>query len=142
MIDADAPARQKFLLLPLAFVNFAVGAGAFLVIGMLSPLAQSLSMSKVQAGWVMSAYALGYALTSPVLIAITGGLRRRTVILTGLAIFVLASLLSAAALTPGYLYAARILAAIGSGMTTPVAAAIAVATSGRAARRCLSYSPA
>ncbi len=134
MIDADAPARQKFLLLPLAFVNFAVGAGAFLVIGMLSPLAQSLSMSKVQAGWVMSAYALGYALTSPVLIAITGGLRRRTVILTGLAIFVLASLLSAAALTPGYLYAARILAAIGSGMTTPVAAAIAVATSGEATR--------
>ena len=42
-------------------------------------------MSKVQAGWVMSAYALGYALTSPVLIALTGRLRRRTVILTGIA---------------------------------------------------------
>jgi MFS family permease len=68
MTDAAAPARPTFLLLPLAFVNFPVGAGAFLVTGMLSPLAQSLSMSKVQAGWVMSAYALGYALTSPVLI--------------------------------------------------------------------------
>src|SRR5438270_12738749 len=129
MTDAAAPARPTFLLLPLAFVNFTVGAGAFLVIGMLSPLAQSLSMSKVQAGWVMSAYALGYALTSPVLIALTGRLRRRTVILTGIAIFVVASLLSAAAWTPGLLYAARVLAAIGSGMITPVAAAIAVAIS-------------
>jgi DHA1 family inner membrane transport protein len=101
---------------------------------MLSPLAQSLSMSKVQAGWVMSAYALGYALTSPVLIALTGRLRRRTVILAGIAIFVVASLLSAVASTPGFLYAARILAAIGSGMTTPVAAAIAVATSTEASR--------
>jgi predicted MFS family arabinose efflux permease len=77
----------------------------------------------------MSAYALGYALTSPLLIALTGRLRRRTVMLVGLAIFVLASLLSAAAPTPSFLYAARILAAIGSGMITPVAAAIAVATS-------------
>jgi MFS transporter, DHA1 family, inner membrane transport protein len=93
-----------------------------------------LSMSKLQAGWVMSAYALGYALTSPVLIALTGRLRRRTVILMGLAIFVAASLLSAAAPTPGFLYAARVLAAIGSGMTTPVAAAIAVATSSEASR--------
>ena len=76
MTDPAALARPTFLLLPLAFVNFAVGAGAFLVIGMLSPLAQSLSMSKVQAGWVMSAYALGYALTSPVLIALTGRLLR------------------------------------------------------------------
>jgi DHA1 family inner membrane transport protein len=131
---ATAPARLTFLLLPLAFINFAVGAGAFLVIGMLSPLAQSLSMSKVQAAWVMSAYALGYALSSPVLIALTGRLRRRTVILTGVAIFVAASLLSAAAPTPGILYVARVLAAIGAGMITPVAAAIAVATSTEATR--------
>lgn len=115
--------------MPLAFINFAVGAGAFLVIGMLSPLAQLLSMSKVQAGWVMSAYALGYALTSPLLIALTGALQRRTVILAGIAVFIAASVLSAAALTPALLYAARVLAAIGAGMITPVAAAIAVATS-------------
>ena len=115
--------------MPLAFVNFAVGAGAFLVIGMLSPLAHVLSMSKLQAGWVMSAYALGYALSSPVLIALTGGLRRRTVILAGIAIFIAASVLSALAPSPALLYAARVLAAIGAGLVTPVAAAIAVATS-------------
>jgi DHA1 family inner membrane transport protein len=130
---AVAPPRTTFLLMPLAFINFAVGAGAFLVIGMLSPLAQLLSMSKVQAGWVMSAYALGYALTSPLLIALTGGWRRRTVILAGIGIFIAASVLSALAPTPGMLYAARVLAAIGAGMVTPVAAAIAVATSTKGA---------
>jgi predicted MFS family arabinose efflux permease len=134
LADGHAPSRPTSVLLPLAFANFVVGAGAFVVIGMLSPLAHSLSMSKLQAAWVISAYALGYAVSSPVLIAVTGHLRRRTVVLTGITIFVFASLMTAAASTPAFLYAARLLAAIGSGMVTPVVAAIAVAISSEGAR--------
>jgi MFS transporter, DHA1 family, inner membrane transport protein len=122
-------AGAKRVLVPLAFVNFTIGAGAFLVIGMLGPLSQSLAMTKAQAGWIMSAYALGYAFSSPILIALTGKLRRRTVILAGLGVFIAASLLSALATTPTLLYAARISAAVGAGLVTPVAAAIAVAIS-------------
>ncbi|MFT4099263.1 MAG: MFS transporter [Rhodoblastus sp.] len=119
----------KSILLPLAFVNFTIGAGAFLVIALLAPLSQALSMTKAQAGWVMGAYALAYAISSPIVIALTGAWRRRTVILIGLALFAVASLASAFATTPATLYAARIVVALGAGMTTPVAAAIAVATS-------------
>ena len=124
--DRITPAARR-VLIPLAFVNFTIGAGAFVVIGMLAPLSQSLSMTKAQAGWIMSAYALGYAFSSPILIALTGRLRRRTVMLTGVGLFIAASLLSALATTPALLYAARILAAVGAGLVTPVAAAIAVA---------------
>ena len=126
---SPAPALPKRILLPLAFVNFTIGAGAFLVIALLAPISQSLAMTKAQAGWVMGAYALAYAISSPVVIAMTGAWRRRTVILTGLGLFVAASVASAFATSAPALYAARIIVAIGAGMTTPVAAAIAVATS-------------
>ncbi len=127
--EPQAPAPPKRILLPLAFVNFTIGAGAFLVIALLAPISQALSMSKAQAGWVMGAYALAYAVLSPVFIALTGAWRRRAVILVGLALFIVASLASAFATSPATLYAARIVAAAGAGMVTPVAAAIAVAIS-------------
>lgn len=127
--EPQAPAPPKRILLPLAFVNFTIGAGAFLVIALLAPISQALSMSKAQAGWVMGAYALAYAVLSPVFIALTGAWRRRAVILVGLALFIVASLASAFATSPTALYAARIVAAAGAGMVTPVAAAIAVAIS-------------
>ncbi|HMN71670.1 MAG TPA: MFS transporter [Rhodoblastus sp.] len=119
----------KRILLPLAVVNFTIGAGAFLVIALLAPISQALSMTKAQAGWVMGAYALAYAISSPVLIALTGAWRRRAVILVGLGLFVVASAASALVTTPAALYTARIVAATGAGMVTPVAAAIAVAIS-------------
>ena len=37
-------------LVPLAFVNFSVGAGAFFIIGMIGPLSADLSLTKLQAG--------------------------------------------------------------------------------------------
>lgn len=127
--DPQETALPRRILLPLAFVNFTIGAGAFLVIALLAPISQSLSMSKAQAGWVMGAYALAYAVFSPVFIALTGAWRRRAVILAGLALFIAASVASAFATSPATLYAARIVAAAGAGMVTPVAAAIAVAIS-------------
>ena len=126
---SPAAALPKRILLPLAFVNFTIGAGAFLVLGLLAPITESLSLTKAQAGWVMGAYALAYAISSPIVIAMTGAWARRSVILTGLGLFVAGSLVSAIAASAATLYAARIVVAVGAGMTTPVAAAIAVAIS-------------
>ena len=112
-------------LLPLAFLNFSVGAGAFFIIGIIGPLSTDLALTKVQAGWIMSAYALGYALSSPVLVSLTGNRPRRDVMLCGIAIFIIASIASAFATGPATLYATRIAAAVGAGLTTPVVAAIA-----------------
>ena len=107
MSDASlskTPALPKRILLPLAFVNFTIGAGAFLVLGLLAPITDALSLTKAQAGWVMGAYALSYAISSPLVIAATGAWRRRTVILTGLALFVAASVASAFATSAAVLY--------------------------------------
>ena len=122
-------AKARRVLIPLAFVNFTVGVGAFVPISLLAPLSQSLSLSKAQAGWVMGVYALAYAVSSPILVSISGGLRRRSVILTGLALFVAGGLATAFVRDASALFAVRIAAAIGAGLVTPVAAAIAVAIS-------------
>jgi MFS transporter, DHA1 family, inner membrane transport protein len=117
------------LLPTLAFVNFAIGIGAFGVIGVLSPIADGLKLTHAEAGLVMSVYAVAYAIGSPLAIAATGRFDRRTVITIGMSLFLAASVLCALAPNAPLLFAARVIGAIGAGMVTPVSAAIAVATS-------------
>ncbi|WGF89616.1 MFS transporter [Marinivivus vitaminiproducens] len=120
--------RARALLLMLALANFAVGMGAFSVIGILTPVAAGFGLDQAGAGWLMTVYALVYAVSSPLLVALTGE-RERVHVLTGglLLLFTGAAL---AALAPGYttLLAARALMAVGSGLVTPVATAIGVAS--------------
>ena len=123
MINATSHSFTR--LLPLAFLNFSVGAGAFFIIGLIGPLSSALSLTKVQAGWIMGVYALSYALTSPVLVSLSGNRPRRDVMLTGTIIFIAASVASGFAWDATSLYAARIAAAIGAGLITPVVAAVA-----------------
>ena len=120
--------KGRHLLMPLAFGNFAIGIGAFIVIGILSPMADSLGLTKADAGWVMTFYALSYALTSPVLVALTGGFDRRNLMIVALGIFFVATLASAFATTPEPVFIARVLAAFGAGMYTPNAAAVAASS--------------
>lgn len=125
-----APAAANRWLIPsLSAANFAIGMGAFVVIGVLSPIAESFSLSSAEAGWVMTTYALAYAVASPLLVAITGGVDRRAVLTIGLAIFSVAAGLSALATDASLLFAARVATAFGAGLITPVAAGVAAAAS-------------
>lgn len=123
---SDTAPMSLMRLVPLSFLNFAVGAGAFFIIGMIGPLSTDLSLTKMQAGWIMSAYSLGYALSSPFLVSMTGRLPRRDVILSGIGLFIAGSIASAIAWNATSLYAARTLAAVGAGLVAPVVAAVAV----------------
>ena len=109
----------------LSAANFVIGMGAFLVIGALGPIGRDLGMTPAEAGWVMTSYALAYALLSPLLVSLTGGIGRRQVMAFGMAVFGLAALASALAPTAGWLFAARVLASAGAGICTPVIAAVA-----------------
>jgi predicted MFS family arabinose efflux permease len=109
--------------------NFVIGMGAFVVIGMLSPMAASFGMTSGGAGLVLTTYALAYAVGSPLAVAATGAWPRRRVLLIGMGLFGLGALLSALAPTPVALYATRVLAAVGAGLYTPVAAGVAAVAS-------------
>ena len=118
-----------FLIRLLSTGNFAIGMGAFIVIGILNPLADDLALSADQAGWVLTFYAIAYALGSPIGVALTGTWSRRTVLVAGIALFGVSAILSALAPASEWLFAARVLAALGAGLYTPVAAAVVAANS-------------
>ena len=130
----SAPPTNRSALAPLAFANFVVGVGAFVVVGVLAPITRDLDLSKAESGWAMGAYALSYAVSSPLLNAATGRIDRRVVVAGGLAVFVLACLAMALAVNAPMLFGARVLAALGAGVVTPVAAGIAAASAAPEAR--------
>lgn len=126
---APARALPGLLIAVLSVSNFVIGMGAFMIIGLLEPLAADLGVSAARAGAVLTTYAVAYALLSPVLVSLTGGIGRRRVLAAGLALFGLGCLLPVIWPTEAALHLSRVFAAAGAGMFTPVAAAVAAGLS-------------
>lgn len=116
------------LLVLLSVGMLIVGFGAFGVLGIITPLSRDLALSPVEAGWIISAYALAYAAGSPLGASATGRLDRRTVLVAGMGLIACGALLCAVATTPAVLYLGRIVLACGSGLFSPAAAAVAMTT--------------
>ena len=123
------PSTTPFFLPTLAAANFAVGVGSFITIGILTPMSADLNMTAAEAGFVMTIYAIAYAIGSPLMVAATGALARRSVLGGGLLLMALASVISALAETPEVLFISRAIAALGGGVITPVVAGVAAANS-------------
>ncbi|MGW9032619.1 MFS transporter [Streptomyces sp. NPDC055722] len=114
-------------LLVLTAALFAIGTDSFVIAGILPDAAHSLGVNIGTAGWLISAYAFTYALLGPVMAAATTRWPRRTLLLTGLGIFVAGNLLTALVPAFGVALAARALAGLGGSMVTPTAVAAAAA---------------
>lgn len=128
-VAAPERATPGLLIAVLSVSNFVIGMGAFMIIGLLEPLAADLNVSAARAGAVLTTYAVAYAVLSPVLVSLTGGIGRRRVLAAGLALFGLGCLLPVVWPTETALHVSRVFAAAGAGMFTPVAAAVAAGLS-------------
>lgn len=124
---AAQEAKASPLLSLLALGNFVVGMGVFVVIGIVSPIAAALNVSKADAGIVITSYAIAYALLSPIGAALTGSLPRRTVLAGSLGLFCAGTLLSAVSTTLTMLALSRLVVALGAALYTPLSAGVAVA---------------
>lgn len=114
------------LLRLLALCNLLIGTGAFVLGGILSPLAASLGVSVAAAGQAMTAYALATAVLAPLALVFTGRWPRKRVLCVSLAVFAAGNALCAIAGSLGLLLAGRVLMGLGA-VFTAVAAGIAVA---------------
>lgn len=103
-----------------------VGFGAFGVIGVITPISRDLALTPVGAGWIVSAYAVAYAIGSPLGASITGRLDRRAVLVIGMGLIAAGALVTAVAAHPPVLYAGRIVLAVGAGLYSPAAAGVAM----------------
>ncbi|MEU4357206.1 MFS transporter [Streptomyces virginiae] len=121
---------HKVILALLAIGSFAVGTDGFVISGILPRIAGELDVSEPMAGQLITAFALSYAISAPVLMTLTAGLSRRVMLRGSMLAFLLANLLGALAPTYGVLMAARILAGISAALYMNTAAATATALAG------------
>jgi predicted MFS family arabinose efflux permease len=112
-------------ILVLALATFAVGTGTFIVTGLLGGVARDLSVSVGTAGHLVTVFAVAFAVLSPVLVAATGSVGRRRLLVTALALFALANAAAALAPTFSLLLLSRVAAACLAAICTPVAVATA-----------------
>lgn len=121
---AHCPAMPPLLYL-FTLTNVVIGTGAFVLSGILAPIARDLGVSVATAGQAMTAYALASALLAPLVIVATGHWPRKRAILLSLGLFGAGAALCAAAPGFGTLIAGRVLMGIGS-MFSAVASGVVV----------------
>lgn len=111
----------------LAVAAFAIGTEAFVIAGLLPVVAADLQISLAATGQLVTAYALTYAIGSPILAVTFNNLDRRTVLTLALCCFIAGNLLAVVAGSFAMLLASRMLMALGAGLCMPTALAVAVA---------------
>ncbi|HYP18002.1 MAG TPA: MFS transporter, partial [Opitutus sp.] len=121
-------------LLCLALGAFAIGTESYSLAGLLPALADDFSVSLGVAGQLITAFALAYAIGSPVLAVATAGFDRRAVLFGSMAAFGVFNLIAAFSSSYALLFASRVGMALAAGTFMPAASAYAVAVSPAAQR--------
>jgi predicted MFS family arabinose efflux permease len=120
----------------LALGTFAVGVEGFVIATLLPAIAADSGVTITQAGYLVFAYAIAYAVGAPVLSAFTGRFDRRPLLAVVALVFATGALL--AAVSQGYvvLLLARLIIAASAGLyaATAQAAAVTIAPPERRAR--------
>jgi predicted MFS family arabinose efflux permease len=98
----------------LAVGTFVLGVDGFVLPGLLSPIAADLSVSVAAVGQLTTAFAVAYAIGSPIIATVTGRLDRRVVIGAGMLLFLVGMVLQAVGPTYPAVFAGRIVAALGA----------------------------
>ena len=113
----------------LALGAFAIGAEGFVISTLLPSISADTGVTLPQAGYLVLAYALAYAISAPVLATLTGTAARRNVLVAAALVFALGAV--GAGLSTGYwpLLAARVLMAAMAGLYAATAQATAVTMS-------------
>ncbi|NKM53324.1 MFS transporter [Rhizobium anhuiense] len=99
--DEELPSATTVALVQLALAcgGFGIGTGEFAIMGLLPNVAETFSVTTPQAGYVISAYALGVVVGAPVIAVLAAKMARRTLLLTLMLIFAAGNISSALAPT-------------------------------------------
>ncbi|AHI26332.1 major facilitator superfamily MFS_1 [Komagataeibacter xylinus E25] len=105
----------------LALGMFALGTDSFVVAGVLPQIAYTFAVPIGVAGQMTTIYAITYALLAPTIAALAATVRRKFLLLSSLALFVLANVGTALAPTYALAMLTRVLAGISAAMFAPTA---------------------
>ena len=113
------------IVLALACGGFGIGVGEFAVMGLLPQVAAGFNASVPDAGYVITAYAVGVVVGAPLIAIAAARISRRSLLLMLMSLFMLGNLASAAAPNLASLIALRFLTGLPHGAYFGVAALVA-----------------
>ncbi|HSI53402.1 MAG: MFS transporter [Ramlibacter sp.] len=111
-----------------ALTNLVIGTGAFVLTGIVQPVADSLGVSVAAAGQAMTAHALASALFAPLLLLATGRWPRKRALMTALGLIAVGGAMCASAQSLAMLLAGRTLMGVGSVFSALVAGVVVAVT--------------
>ncbi|XVV07669.1 MFS transporter [Actinosynnema sp. CA-248983] len=118
----------------LAAATVAAGTSAYVVAAVVGEIADGFGVSVGVAGQVITAFALAYAVGSPVLAVVTARVERRVLLVAALVVMALGNVGAAVVGDFGLLLVARVVTACGAALATPAATAVAAELNGPGAR--------
>ncbi|MBW5449218.1 MFS transporter [Cohnella sp. CFH 77786] len=109
----------------LALVTFLVGTSEYVISGILDKISDTMGISVTSAGQLVTIFSFVYAISTPILMALTARAERQKLLVWALGIFVVGNVLSF--VLPGYplFVAARVIMALGAGMVVVTALDVA-----------------
>ncbi|MFT8675107.1 MAG: MFS transporter [Acetobacter sp.] len=119
------PHGRRAALFILTFCTFVVGTGEFAIMGMLPEFAASLHLSEADAGYAITAYALGVVVGAPLITILGARLSRRELLLGLLVLFVAGNVLSVLMPTAGLVEVARFITGLPHGALFGISALVA-----------------
>ncbi|SFR86893.1 MFS transporter, DHA1 family, inner membrane transport protein [Agromyces sp. CF514] len=134
-----SPTRVRLALLALALGGFGIGSTEFVAMGLLPEIGRDLlpalaasspDDANAQAGWIISAYALGVVVGAPTIAAVAARWPRKRLLLTLLVVFTLGTIASALLPTFELVLAARFLSALPHGAYFGIASLVAASLMG------------
>jgi len=135
----SSPARTRLALLALALGGFGIGSTEFVAMGLLPNIAHDLlpqlyaaspTAANAQAGWIISAYALGVVVGAPTIAAVAARWPRKKLLLWLLVAFTVGTIASALAPTFQLVLVARFLSALPHGAYFGIASLVAASLMG------------
>lgn len=107
--------NKLLAIISLVLLSFALGTSEFIVIGVLTEIAESFNITEVKAGGLVSMFALAYSICTPFSAAIAGKFNRFNFIVFASILFIIANFLCSLANNYLFLLVLRMIIAIISG---------------------------
>ncbi|PJK12587.1 MFS transporter [Lysobacteraceae bacterium NML120232] len=125
MTALPSSSRLPLAVYALTIGAFGIGITEFVIMGLLVQVAADMQVTLPQAGWLISAYALGVFVGAPLLTLATRRLPHKITLMALMLIFTLGNLACALAPAYGWLLAARVLTALAHGTYFGVGSVVA-----------------
>ncbi|MFM9277852.1 MFS transporter [Paenibacillus jiagnxiensis] len=120
--------QQKLLTLNLFLLTFVLGTSEFVMVGLLTEVAADMNIAISVAGSLVSAFALSFAIGTPVFTALFSRFSKYPLILTLIGIFIIGNIVTAVSGSYGLLLVSRVITAVVTGVLIALAMAVASET--------------